>query len=152
MRTDGNGMGQPYTNLGGDEPLPPANSDETAQGVGGVRAIHPRQVIEGSRNLARKSRDYMLPELKRLWRNKIPNTENNLAYAREIEKRMDLVMDCYLTGAAEMLKLLHGDSEPEPFEDVYDHEGRLRELLTDYGLLNPANVNPSPLQTTPEAK
>jgi len=89
----------------------------------------------------------MLPELKRLWRNKVPNTENNLAYAREIENRMILVMDCYLTGAAEMLKLLHGDNEDEPFEDFYDHEGRLRELLTDYGLLNPSN----PLDAAPSA-
>jgi hypothetical protein len=131
-------------------PLPPAGGEGRGEGVGGVLSVHPRQIIEGSRNLARKSRDLMLPELKRLWRNKVPNIENNLAYAAEIEKRMDLVMDCYLTGAAEMLKLLHGDSDAEPFEDVYDHEGRLRELLTDYGLLNPSNPLDSASTTAPE--
>ena len=104
-----------------------------------VQLLNPRQIIEKSRDFARKSRDMMIPELKRLFRNKIPNTENNLAYAGMIEQRMNIVMDAYNTGAAEMLKMLFGDFSAEPWADEYDHEKRLRELLTKYRLLNPSN-------------
>jgi len=96
--------------------------------VRGPQALDPRQVIEASRNMARHSRDYMIPELK-----KLGVTE---AQARsQITARMDLVLDCYLTGAAEMLKMLFGDFESEPWTEEYDHEVRLRELLATYGLL-----------------
>ena len=53
----------------------------------------------------------------------------------EQQHRMSLVMDCYLTGVAETLKMLHGDNEPEPWADDYEHETRLCELLTKYDLL-----------------
>lgn len=107
--------------------------------VGGPQAVRPRQIIEASRNMARNSRDYMIPELK-----KLGVTE---AQARsQITARMDLVLDCYLTGAAEMLKMLFGDFEPEPWAEEYDHESRLRELLTRYGLLNTSNAPTPPAQ------
>jgi hypothetical protein len=46
-----------------------------------------------------------------------------------IEQRMEIVADAYLTGAAEILKMLRGDFEPEPWGDDYQHEPRIAELL-----------------------
>lgn len=94
--------------------------------------INPRDIIEGSRRLARMSRDIMAKSILNL---DIPDSIKKAMLSKESqEERMNLVMDCYNTGAAEMLKLLHGDSSPEPWEDEYSHEERLAELLKKYGL------------------
>ena len=89
--------------------------------------------------MARASRDSMLPMLGKivadLKKNGMPQDKVSEYVSAEIQSRMNLVMDCYLTGAAEMLKALHGDLEMEPWADQYDHEKRLTELLTQYGLL-----------------
>jgi hypothetical protein len=100
-----------------------------------MKQVNPHAIIEASRNMARQSRDLMLPELKRAYRNTIPTIEVQKAFQADLETRMNLVMDCFNTGAATMLKLLHGDLMPEPWEEEYDHETRLREILKQYGLL-----------------
>ena len=100
--------------------------------------IRPRDVIEAARHLARLSRDEMMPALTEQC--KMIERFYGAAAAKQNHQeqqkaRMDLVLDCYLTGAAEMLKRLNGDKEPEPWE-VYDHEERLAELLRHYNALD----------------
>jgi hypothetical protein len=89
-------------------------------------AIHPRDIIEASRDMARTSRDMLAPALR---------TAPPDLIKLELQSRMNLVMDCFNTGAATMLKMLHGDTRPEPWSDNYDHEERLRGLLEQFGLL-----------------
>lgn len=95
--------------------------------------VNPRDVIEGSRRLARRSRDMMMESIVKLDA-PIP-LKNAMGSPIAQQERMNMVMDCFNTGAAEMLKLLHGDSSEEPWEDDYQHEDRLKELLEKYGLL-----------------
>lgn len=97
-----------------------------------MKSVNPRDIIEGSRRLARQSRDMLITSVMSL---PINDKAKGILVNRESqEARMELVMDCYNTGAAEMLKLLHGDNSPEPWDDNYNHEERLKELLTKYGL------------------
>jgi hypothetical protein len=91
-----------------------------------------RTIIEAARRRARESRDLYLPALRAAF----PQADKGFL-REEILIRMDLVVDCYLTGAAEMLKMLHGDMEPESWEDDYEHEERLRELLARYAVQSP---------------
>jgi hypothetical protein len=91
--------------------------------------IKPRDIVEAARDMARKSRDLMAPTLA------AANLPPEVA-ADTLRNRMEIVMDCYLTGAEEMLRRLHGDSDPEPWREDYDHETRLRELLRKYDLLD----------------
>ena len=90
-------------------------------------ALEARELVEASRNLARLSRDEMLPALRAVLIH-VPEPLRSRQSKLEQESRMSLVMDCYLTGCAEMLKRLMGDPTPEPWEK-YDHETRLAELL-----------------------
>lgn len=88
-----------------------------------MKRVEARDVIEASRLLARQSGDEMVKSL--LASGLLPSNEL-------LKQRGDLVMDCFNTGAAVMLKLLMGDRSPEPWSDEYDHEARLRELLALY--------------------
>jgi hypothetical protein len=102
----------------------------------GVAEVSPRQVIEASRVLAANSRDqYATPLWNALAPLQVERSEKDKMFLAEMKNRMDLVMDCFNTGAAMMLKLLHGDSSAEPWSEEYDHETRLRELLEKYGCL-----------------
>ena len=88
--------------------------------------VKPRAIVEAARIYGvRKSRNLITPSL--------VDQPINIAIAL-VQHRRELVMDCYLTGVEEMLRLLHGDAEPEPWREDYDHEERLRELLNQYGL------------------
>lgn len=100
-------------------------------------AIHPRDIIEASRDMARTSRNVLTTALQQL--------------GCPPDVRMNLVVDCFNTGAAMMLKMLHGDARPEPWSDDYDHEGRLRMLLDRFGLLceNCADDPRAPASTDP---
>ena len=89
-----------------------------------------RELIEASRHLARLSRDEMLPQLQKSLKG-LPDAIRNDLYPRYQEQRMNLVMDCYLTGCAETLKHLMGNTEPEPWE-TYEHEARLNQLLAEF--------------------
>lgn len=89
-------------------------------------AVDPHEVIGASRDLARHSRDLLANALR---------TAPPELVELELRARMNLVMDCFNTGAAMMLKILHGDTRPEPWSDDYDHERRLRHLLDQFGLL-----------------
>ena len=104
-----------------------------------MNKLDPRELVEKSRVLAALSRDEMLPDLQAVCRNIISQGGKRSTVNRysmdEQQHRMSLVMDCYLTGVAETLKMLHGDTEPEPWADDYKHETRLCELLTKYDLL-----------------
>ena len=95
-----------------------------------------RTIIEAARNMARKSRDAYEPGVRKAMEAQfcVPPELIETAVAHELQNRMELVMDCYLTGAAEILKLLHGDATPEPWSDDYDHEKRLTELLKQFGV------------------
>jgi len=95
--------------------------------VGGPQA---RALIEASRHLARLSRDQMMPGLLEQLKS-FPDAFRKEMSKKFQEARMELVMDCYLTGCAEMLKHLMGDPSPEPWAE-YDHESRLDELLAQY--------------------
>ena len=98
--------------------------------------ISPRQIIEAGRVLAGQSRDqYATPLHRAIAQSNIPRNQRDAAFVQEMHNRMNLVMDCFNTGAAMMLKILHGDATPEPWSEEYSHENRLRELLTQYGLI-----------------
>ena len=85
-----------------------------------MKIVTSRDVIEGARRMARASRDAMIPALR---------SAGAINADQLIKERMGIVMDSYLTGAAEMLKMLRGDFDPEPWEDDYQHEPRIAELL-----------------------
>lgn len=98
-------------------------------------SITVEKLIEKARHLARLSRDEMLGSL-RIEMIKMraagAKEEDVSAYGRVAqESRMDIVMDCYLTGCAEMLKMIHGDDEPEPWAQ-YAHSDRIGELIAKY--------------------
>lgn len=101
-----------------------------------MNPLDPHDIIEAARDLARKSRDVAAPFLEeQLAKLAVPQAARDGLLAKELQARGNLVMDCYLTGCAEMLKRLQGDSAPEPWSDDFDHEARLAELLalrTDY--------------------
>jgi hypothetical protein len=112
--------------------------------AGRVRALNVRDIIEAARDLARQSRDLMLPSLRaeaQRMGTLLPNP--NKWIVDQVQHRMNLVMDCYLTGCEEMLRRLHGDTTPEHWEEDYDHEACLAELLNEYGLLQSANAGSS---------
>lgn len=107
----------------------------------GVRALNARDFIEAARNLARKSRDLMFPSLLEEARKAgIPSDQRLIWIGQNVQNRMEIVMDCYLTGVEETLRRLHGDTEPEPWADDYDHEARITDLLQKYGTAVSANV------------
>ena len=87
-----------------------------------------REFIEWSRELARKSRDLMLPSLRtelaamRLAGVKEEDVKKFSEHAQN--HRMDLVMDCFLTG----------DDDPDQWKEDFDHEARLRELFERFHL------------------
>jgi hypothetical protein len=83
--------------------------------------VDPRAVIEGARRMARASARAMAP--------KLAGVSNA---ATLIHHRHEIVTDSYLTGAAEMLKLLMGDASPEPWTEDYKHEPRIAELLKKF--------------------
>jgi hypothetical protein len=98
--------------------------------------IDPRDVIEAARLHARESRDLLLPAAEGFIEQiKAPEFTKRETLLGFLQQRMDLVMDCYLTGAAEMLKRLNGDTIPEPWAEEYNHQARLTELLKKYDLL-----------------
>ncbi len=96
-------------------------------------AIHPHDIIEASRDMARASRDMLAPAMEFALPKSLEGRQEMIAH--ELENRMNLVMDSFNTGAAMMLKMLHGDGRPEPWSEDYDHEARLAHLLSDFGLL-----------------
>lgn len=99
--------------------------------------IRPDQLIEAARIVAGQSRDQNSTRLYRELSD-IPfnnRLELDRRYVAAMEKRMGLVMESFLIGAAMTLKLLHGDGMPEPYEREYNHRERLRELLAKYELL-----------------
>ncbi len=99
-------------------------------------AIHPRDIIGASRDMARSLGVGLARELPHLT-------------GRALGARVGhLVMECLQTGAAMMLKMLHGDIEPEPWAEEYDHESRLHMLLDKYGLLDPPVENRRALAST----
>jgi hypothetical protein len=85
-----------------------------------------RDLIEAGRNFTRKSNRLYVEGLRHAG---YPAGAVN----EEVQRRGNVVLDSYLTGAAEALKLLAGDRTPEPFSEDYDHEKRLDELLQLYG-------------------
>jgi len=97
-----------------------------------VERVNSRDVIEGSRRFARQSNKLMIESVISL---DAPLPLKNAMISPQAQsERMNLVMDCFNTGAAEMLKLLHGDNSPEPWTEDYNHEERLKTLLESYGL------------------
>ena len=84
-----------------------------------------RGIVEAARNFTRRGRDERISgaDWKRL------QMVSPSAAGRDLEIYMELVLDSYLTGAAETLKLLQGDTEPELWADDYNHQERLEVLL-----------------------
>jgi len=120
------------------------NADKIGAGNAQLYAIHPRDIIEASRDMARASRDMLAAGLESV----LPVGSEKLI-AAELQARMNLVMDCFNTGAAMMLKMLHGDARPEPWSDNYDHEERIAHLLSDFGLLCEHDNHSAPASTDP---
>ncbi len=96
--------------------------------------VDPRQVWALGNVVAGQSRDsYATPLYRVIQQSTMPRNDHDKAFCREMGDRTGLVMQAFLTGAAAMLKLLHGEAESLPLEA--DHLDRLRELLSKYGLL-----------------
>lgn len=101
-----------------------------------MNRVTAREFIEHSRDLARRSRDLMTPALVKAARFMPGSDEQRKAWVEEnLRNRMEIVQDCYLTGVEETIRRLHGDSKSEEWKEDFDHEARITELLTKYGLL-----------------
>lgn len=96
--------------------------------------IDPRTLSDLCNVIAGQSRDQFATPLYRvIQQSTMPRNDHDKAFCREMGDRTGLVMQAFFTGAATMLKLLHGDADPLPLEA--DHVERLRGLLSQYGLL-----------------
>jgi hypothetical protein len=114
-------------------PVSPPVKPEGPQGTGSRERdiVTVRLIIESAREMAKRSRELYKPALERAG-------FAPAAILQELQIRMELVMDCYLTGVAEFIKMVCGEFAPEPWREDYSHEERLLELLRTFPLEVPA--------------
>ncbi len=98
--------------------------------------VDARALIDAAREIAKRSIELMRPgvELNMKWMivHGTAAAQAQVYGETELRIRSELVMDCFLTGAATAVKMLIGDFSPETWGYDYDHEGRLTELLRLY--------------------
>ena len=95
--------------------------------------VDPRRLAVLADVLAGQSRDQYATPLYSVIRHTSPVNEVARRFISEMGDRTALVKDVFFLGALAMLKLLHGDGEPESLDG--DQPERLREYLNKYGLL-----------------